>query len=56
VQGLRKIVRAAAIVALPVVGSVVLYESTSGIETLVGVGLIVFALGLVATWFWQPFG
>ena len=54
--GLRKLLRAAAILILPVVGIVFLYESTSNIETLVGVGLIAFAMGLVATWFWQPFG
>jgi hypothetical protein len=53
-QGLRKIARAAAIVVLPIVGSFLLYQSTSTIEVLVGVGLMVFALGLVATWFWQP--
>ena len=56
VLGLRKLLRAAAILILPVVGIVFLYESTSNIETLVGVGLIAFAMGLVATWFWQPFG
>ncbi len=51
-QGLRKIARAAAIVALPIVGGLVLYQSTSGTEVAIGVALIVFGLGLVATWFW----
>jgi hypothetical protein len=51
-QGLRKILRALAIVLLPVVGTVILYGSSSGMETAVGVTLIFFALGLIATWFW----
>ena len=53
-QGLRKILRALAIVLLPVVGALVLYASASGVETAIGVVLILFALGLIATWFWQP--
>ena len=53
-QGLRKIARALAILALPIVGGLVLYQSTSGTEVLIGAGLIAFAVGLVATWFWQP--
>jgi hypothetical protein len=52
VQGLRKIARALAIIVLPVVGSLVLYQSSSGIEVAIGVALIAFALGLIATWFW----
>jgi hypothetical protein len=51
-QGLRKIARAIAIVLLPVVGSFVVYESTSMTEVLIGVALIALALGLTATWFW----
>ena len=53
-QGLRKVARALAIVVLPLLGGFVLHQSTSGVETLVGVALFVFALGLIATWFWQP--
>jgi hypothetical protein len=53
-QGLRKILRPLAIVTLPVIGAVVIYGSSSAMETAVGLGLIVFALGLIATWFWQP--
>ena len=53
-QGLRKIFRAFAIVILPVAGTVILYGSSSGIEIALGLFLIVFAIGLIATWFWQP--
>ena len=53
-HGLRKMARALAIVVLPVVGSFVVYQSTSATEVLVGLALIAFALGLFATWFWQP--
>ena len=53
-QGLRKIFRALAIVILPVIGVAVICGSWSGMETLVGLGLIIFAFGLIATWFWQP--
>jgi hypothetical protein len=53
-QGVRKILRALAIVLLPVVGTVILCGSASGVETGIGVVLILFALGLIATWFWQP--
>jgi hypothetical protein len=53
-QGLSKILRALAIVILPVIGAVIIYGSSSGMETTVGLGLIFFALGLIATWFWQP--
>jgi hypothetical protein len=48
-QALRKIGRALAIVGLPVVGALVLYQSTSGSEVLIGVALFVFAVGLIAT-------
>ena len=53
-QGLRKILRALAIVIFPVIGAVMVYGSTSGMETAIGSALILFALGLIATWFWQP--
>ena len=51
-QGLRKILRALAIVLLPMVGTLIIYGSSSGLETAIGLVLILFALGLVATWFW----
>ena len=53
-QGLRKILRALAIVILPVVGMMIVYGSSSGLETAMGLALILLALGLIATWFWQP--
>ena len=53
-QGWRKILRSLAIVILPMVGAVILYGSSSWMETAVGLGLILFSLGLIATWFWQP--
>jgi lipopolysaccharide export LptBFGC system permease protein LptF len=53
-QGLRKIFRALAIVILPVIGAAIIFGSSSGMETAVGLGLIIFAFGLIATWFWQP--
>ena len=53
-QGLRKIVRALAIVILPMVGAAIVYGSSSGLETAIGLCLILLALGLIATWFWQP--
>ncbi len=51
-QGLRKILRSLAIVLLSVVGAVILYGSASGVETAIGVVLILFALGLIAAGFW----
>jgi hypothetical protein len=51
-QGLRKILRAFAMVLLPMVGTLIIYGSSSGLETAIGLVLILFALGLVATWFW----
>jgi hypothetical protein len=51
-QGLRKILRALAIVLLPMVGTLIFYGSSSGLETAIGLVLILFAFGLVATWFW----
>jgi hypothetical protein len=53
-QGLRKILRALAIVIFPVIGAVIIYCSTSGMETAIGWAFILFALGLIATWFRQP--
>jgi FtsH-binding integral membrane protein len=53
-QGLRKILRALAIVILPVIGTAVIYGSSSGLETTIGLAFILLALGLIATWFWQP--
>ena len=53
-QGLRKILRVLAIVIFPVIGAVIIYGSTSGMETAIGAALILFALGLIATWFRQP--
>jgi hypothetical protein len=53
-QGLRKLLRALAIVIFPMIGAVIVYGSTSGTETAIGWAFILFALGLIATWFWQP--
>ena len=53
-QGVRKILRALAIVILPVVGTAIILGSSSGLETAIGCALILLALGLIATWFWQP--
>ncbi len=51
-QGLRKILRALAIVIFPMVGAVIVYGSSSGMETAIGLFLILFAVGLMVTWFW----
>ncbi len=53
-QGQRKILRAFVIVILPVIGAVIVYGSSSGTEEMIGLALILFALVLIATWFWQP--
>jgi hypothetical protein len=53
-RGLRKILRALAIVIFPVIGAVIIYGSTSGIESAIGWAFILFALDLIATWFWLP--
>lgn len=53
-QGLRKIVRALAIVVFPMIGAVIVYGSTSGMETAIDWAFMLFALDLIATWFWQP--
>lgn len=39
-QGLRKILRALAIVLLPMVGTLIIYGSSSGLETAMGLVLI----------------
>ena len=52
-SGLRKLLRALAILVLPLLGMLVLFRGTGRLEMLFGVLLIVFALGLIATWFWQ---
>jgi hypothetical protein len=39
-------------VLLPMVGTLIIYGSSSGLETAIGLVLILFAFGLVATWFW----
>jgi hypothetical protein len=39
-QGLRKILRALAIVLLPMVGTLIIYGSSSGLETAIGLVLI----------------
>ena len=54
-QGLRKILRAAAIVTLPIIGSAMLYDglhSSDAVEIALGGFLILTACGLFATWFW----
>jgi hypothetical protein len=50
--GLRKILRALAIVIFTVIGAVIAYGSASGMETAIGWAFILFALGLIVTWFW----
>jgi hypothetical protein len=52
-SGLRKLLRALAILVLPLLGMLVLLRGTGRLEMLFGVLLIVFAMGLIATWFWQ---
>lgn len=52
--GLRKILRALAIVIFAVIGAVIAYGSTSGMETAIGWAFMLFAVGLIVTWFWQP--
>jgi hypothetical protein len=53
-QGLRKLLRALAIVVLPLAAALIFSRASSGTEMVVGALLILFALGLIATWFWQP--
>jgi hypothetical protein len=51
-QGVRKLLRAAAIVILPVVGILIVLGSSDAVEAGLGIFLILFAIGLIATWFW----
>jgi cytochrome c biogenesis protein CcdA len=53
-QGLRKLLRALLILTLPIVAALVFAQASTGTEVAVGALLIAFALGLIATWFWQP--
>ena len=53
-QGLRKLLRALAIVFFPALGAVMIYAGSSREEVIVGVALVFFAFGLIATWFWSP--
>jgi hypothetical protein len=52
-SGLRKLLRALAILVLPLLAMLVLFRGAGRLEMLFGVLLIVFAVGLIATWFWQ---
>jgi hypothetical protein len=52
-SGLRKLLRALAILFLPLLGMLVLFRGGGRLEMLFGGLLIVFAVGLIATWFWQ---
>jgi hypothetical protein len=52
--GLRKLLRALLIVILPVVAVLVFAQASTRSEFVLGALLIAFALGLIATWFWQP--
>jgi len=59
VQGVRKILRAFAIVVLPVVATVIIFGSSSGVETAIGWALnslaaavAAFLLGNVLRWLW----
>jgi hypothetical protein len=53
-QGLRKLLRAVAIVFFPALGVAMIYTGSSREEVIVGVALVFFACGLIATWFWSP--
>ena len=53
-QGLRKLLRALAIVVLPLVAALIFSRASSGTEMAFAALLILFAIGLIATWFWQP--
>jgi hypothetical protein len=52
-SGLRKLLRALAILFLPLLGTLVLFGGAGRLAMVLGVLLIVFAVGLIATWFWQ---
>jgi hypothetical protein len=53
-SGLRKLLRALAVLSLPLLGTLVLFGGAGRLAMVLGVLLIVFAVGLIATWFWQP--
>jgi hypothetical protein len=52
-QGLKKIGRAVGIVILPMIGAVIMYNSSDAVETVLGAFLIASGFGLLATWFWR---
>jgi hypothetical protein len=52
-SGLRKLLRALAVLVLPLLATLVLLRGAGRLEMLFGALLIAFAVGLVATWFWQ---
>ena len=52
-SGLRKLLRALAVLILPLLATFVLFRGAGRLAVVIGVLLIVFAVGLVATWFWQ---
>jgi hypothetical protein len=58
-QGLRKIFRAIAIVLCSIFGSCLLVDAAlhgaADYQLLVSAGLLLFAGGMVLTWFWSPF-
>jgi hypothetical protein len=53
-SGLRKLLRAFAVLVLPLLGTLVLFGGAGRLAMVFGVLMIVFAVGLIATWFWQP--
>jgi len=50
----RKLLRALFIIVLPIAAALVFARASSGTELAVGALLILFALGLIATWFRPP--
>ena len=52
-SGLRKLLRALAVLVLPLLGTLVLFRGAGRLAMVIGVLLIAFAVGLIATWFWQ---
>jgi hypothetical protein len=59
-QGLRKMLRTLVIVLLAILGCWLLLDAALNgpgeYQLLVASGMLLVALGLVATWFWSPFG
>lgn len=59
-QGLRKMLRALVIVLLASLGCWLLLDAAlygpGEYQLLVASGMLLVALGFVATWFWSPFG